>query len=73
MNEFLGPIDVARQLGCSTDNVRLLEKTGRLAALRTPSGRRIFRREDVDRLAAERDRQRGKTDARDVGIRGDAV
>jgi hypothetical protein len=34
--------------------VRVLSDSGRLPALRTVSGRRLFRRGDVDRLAADR-------------------
>ena len=46
--------DVAKILDCSTDNVRLLERTGQLRAVKTPSGVRIYDPEEVDRLARAR-------------------
>jgi excisionase family DNA binding protein len=53
-NDLLTPSDAARVLGLSPDSVRVLSDSGRLPAMRTVSGRRLFRRGDVDRLAAER-------------------
>jgi excisionase family DNA binding protein len=53
-NDLLTPSDAARVLGLSPDSVRVLSDSGRLPALRTVSGRRLFRRGDVDRLAADR-------------------
>jgi len=50
------PSDAARILGLSADSVRVLGDSGRLPAMRTVSGRRLFRRGDVDRLAAQRAR-----------------
>lgn len=55
---FLGTVDVALILRCSTEYVRQLERTGKLSAERTPSGRRIFRADEVARLAAKRDKQK---------------
>jgi DNA-binding transcriptional MerR regulator len=52
-NESLLTGGAARVLGCSPDNVRHLEKTGRLVAERV-NGVRIFRRSDVERLKSER-------------------
>ena len=46
-------------LDCSNDLVRYLERTGRLRAVRTESGVRLFSRADVERLAAVR-RKRAK-------------
>jgi DNA-binding transcriptional MerR regulator len=46
--------DVAKILDCSTDNVRVLERTGQLHAVKTPSGVRIYDPEEVDRLARAR-------------------
>lgn len=65
---FLSTIDVARVLNCSGELVRMLARSGRLPCETTPGGRRIFRAEDVRRLADERneratDRERSKTDA----------
>jgi len=55
-NDLLTPSDAARVLGLSADSVRVLSDTGRLPSMRTISGRRLFRRSDVDRLALERAR-----------------
>ena len=55
---FLGTVDVALIFKCSTEYVRQLERSGKLSAERTPSGRRIFRADEVERLAAERERQK---------------
>lgn len=46
--------DVARILEVSPDTVRLWERQGRLPALRTVRGVRLFDRRDVERLATER-------------------
>jgi excisionase family DNA binding protein len=53
-NDLLTPSDAARVLGLSADSVRVLSDSGRLPAMRTISGRRLFRRMDVDRLALQR-------------------
>ena len=53
-NDLLTPSDAARVLGLSADSVRVLSDNGRLPAMRTVSGRRLFRRGDVDRLALQR-------------------
>jgi DNA-binding transcriptional MerR regulator len=55
MSKLLGTLDVALRLGCSSENVRALERTGKLRAEKTPSGRRIFKDEDVERYARERE------------------
>ena len=57
--------EVALRLRCSAENVRALERVGKLLAEKTASGRRIFRSEDVDRLAEER--QRANQEKRAVG------
>ena len=46
--------DVARELDVAPETIRLWERLGKLPAQRTTSGIRLFRREDVDRLARER-------------------
>jgi excisionase family DNA binding protein len=53
-NDLLTPSDAARVLGLSADSVRVLSDNGRLPAMRTVSGRRLFRRGVVDRLALQR-------------------
>lgn len=53
--DLLTTADAARLLGLSADMVRLLARDGRLpAAAETVRGVRLFRRDDVDALAAER-------------------
>jgi excisionase family DNA binding protein len=54
-NELLSTADAAKILGLSADMVRLLAREGRLQpAAQTTRGLRLFRREDVEELAAER-------------------
>jgi excisionase family DNA binding protein len=50
--------DVARALNLTTEGVRHLVRDQQLACTRTRSKRRLFREEDVLRLAAARDRAR---------------
>jgi DNA-binding transcriptional MerR regulator len=49
---------VARICGVTPATVRFWERTGRLRAVRTENGVRLFSREDVELLA----RERGKAD-----------
>jgi excisionase family DNA binding protein len=51
---LLTPCDAGRILGLTPEAVRALNNKGRLPALKTVGGRRLFRRSDVERLAAER-------------------
>ena len=53
-NKFLLATDVAKLLNCSSQNVRQLERRGKLRADKTPAGVRIFDSADVRRLATER-------------------
>jgi DNA-binding transcriptional MerR regulator len=62
-DNFMATCDAAKRLECTPDNVRELERRGKLPALRTPSGRRIFRASDVNQLALERQTQRGLENA----------
>lgn len=55
---ILGTTDVALRLGCSAERVRQLEREGKLPAEKTGRGQRIFKSEDVERLATERERQK---------------
>lgn len=55
---ILGTTDVALRLGCSAERVRQLEREGKLHAEKMPRGVRVFRAEDVEQLAAERERQK---------------
>ena len=49
--------DAGHILGLSADMVRTLHRRGRLPALLTVRGHRLFRRSDVERLAEERARE----------------
>ena len=69
-DDLMTPSDAARVLGLSADSVRVLSDSGRLPALRTISGRRLFRRSDVDRLAAERAQQIAVTAAGKAAAEG---
>lgn len=58
-DQFMATSDAAKRLECTPDNVRSLERRGKLSAMRTPSARRIFRAVDVERLASERQATKG--------------
>jgi excisionase family DNA binding protein len=51
---LLTPSDAGRILGLTPEAVRALNNRGRLPALKTLTGRRLFRRSDVEQLAAQR-------------------
>lgn len=53
-DDLMTAVDAGRILNLSVDMVRLLARNGQLAFLRTIRGVRLFRRADVERLAAER-------------------
>jgi excisionase family DNA binding protein len=57
-HELLTVGDAAQQLKVSETWVRQLERDGRITAIRTRSGVRLFRAEDVDRLQRERSGER---------------
>jgi hypothetical protein len=44
-DQFMATCDAAKVLECTPDNVRSLERRGKLSAMRTPSGRWICIRE----------------------------
>ena len=46
--------EAARLLGVAADTVRAWERLGRLRAIKTGRGVRLFSRDDVQRLAAQR-------------------
>jgi excisionase family DNA binding protein len=46
--------EAARVLGVTPDTVRRLERLGKLPAKKTARGVRLFARDDVERLAQER-------------------
>src|SRR5262245_20190274 len=51
---FILTSSAARILGVSRDTVRVWERAGRLRALRTADGVRLFTRADVEQLALDR-------------------
>jgi excisionase family DNA binding protein len=53
-NELLTPTVAAQLLGCSVDSVRGLADRGELPVLLTSTGRRLFKRGDVDELRERR-------------------
>jgi len=58
MNTHLSTFEAAQVLRCSSENVRLLARSGRLpTAIRTGAGR-LFLRADVEQLAARRPQDR---------------
>ena len=52
--DIIGVSDAARLLNVSESSVRYWVKTGKLPALRTPSGHRLFIRADVEALVNSR-------------------
>jgi excisionase family DNA binding protein len=54
MNDLLTTNDAAKVLGVAPDTVRLYERTGRLPAVKTVSGVRLFWRADVEVFKTER-------------------
>ena len=61
--EFLLAGDAAKRLGLSADMVRVLERRGKLRALRTPAGVRLFHASDIEVLAEKRRRDRDVREA----------
>ncbi len=53
-NEFLSVTGAAKILDVAAQTVRDWERRGHLRALRTETGYRVFKRADVEKLAAER-------------------
>lgn len=53
MEQLLTTSDAARALRRSVESVREYERTGRLPAIRTQSGVRLFKLSDVEQLAAD--------------------
>jgi excisionase family DNA binding protein len=51
MDDIMLTAEVARFLGKSPETIRVYERRGKLRAMRTRGGVRLFRREDVQQLA----------------------
>lgn len=54
--DLLSPRDAGRLLGFSTERMQQLDREGKLRALRDSAGRRLFRKADVLRFKAKRER-----------------
>jgi len=61
---LMTPNQVARLLDVSADSVRAWADAGRLKCIRTVAGHRLFRREDVEQLAAQRRASPGEARSR---------
>lgn len=68
-SRYLTTADVARLLGLVPATVRLLARAGRLPHTATASGTRLYRLDDVERLARERAEAR-RTSTSDRGPAG---
>jgi excisionase family DNA binding protein len=58
MNLWLTVADVAKRLNVTPDTVRDLERRGRLNAIRTVGGVRLFKEAEVERFLQHRQLQR---------------
>ncbi len=67
MEQLLGVADAARLLGVVPATVRQMERDGRLPAMRTAGGVRVFRLVDVERLGIERAASAGATSPTGIG------
>jgi len=57
-SDFLGTRDVSKLFDRSEATIRWWVRTGKLSAIRLPSGQHVFRRGDVERLRADYDSSR---------------
>lgn len=58
-NRYLLASEAGRLAGCSAENIRVLERGGKLkAAFKTPSGVRLFLEHDILELVAQRSQKR---------------
>jgi excisionase family DNA binding protein len=51
--KYLQTYEVAKRVGYSSETIRLWERQGRIPAIKTSRGMRLFLEEDVARLEAE--------------------
>jgi len=54
MTGYLSPSQAARAAGVDVGTLKLWMKSGKLPALMVPPGRRLYRTEDIERIARER-------------------
>jgi excisionase family DNA binding protein len=57
-DEFLTTAPAAREIGVSAQTVIQWERDGKLPAIKTATGMRLFRREDIERLKAQREEKK---------------
>jgi len=62
MDRLLTCADVAKLLNVVPDTVRDLERHGRIKAIRTPGGMRLFREDEVQRFVEARKARRALTE-----------
>jgi excisionase family DNA binding protein len=63
MGVLLTPAEVAKMFGLTPETVRGWERRGLLRAIKTPTGRRLFRARDVERFLSERAARRALREA----------
>jgi DNA-binding transcriptional MerR regulator len=63
MSVLLTPGEVAKMFGLTPDAVRGWERRGLLRAIKTPTGRRLFRARDVERFINHRGARRAEREA----------
>lgn len=56
--------EAAAIVGCTPANIRALERAGRLQAERTSNGIRLFKREDIEAFAQERNQAKEQKTAK---------
>ncbi len=73
VNEILSTSTAARELNVAAQTVRLWERLGKLPAMKTTDGRRLFFRSDIEKLKRERaareSAQKSTSVQRDRGLR----
>ena len=68
-DELMTPMEAAKLLGLSADYVRDLSNKGSIPTLRTTSGRRLFRRGDVESLLKVRAQAAARRSRRPTSVR----
>jgi excisionase family DNA binding protein len=61
--DLLTPAEAAQVLGLTPAGIVAMATRGALPAIRTASGRRLFRRRDIERIAVRRAEAESKVDA----------
>lgn len=66
--KLMTPAEVALRIGVTPDTVRYWERMGRLAAMKTATGRRLFDARVVEDLIRQRHLRRGSAATRPGGV-----